>query len=193
MKVLAAFTLIIVLRILSSWLKLHRDEWKGAWFRYRQGKPLRSSEANVKHVQEAKARLHGEALHMRHAYELSPANILNKQFRKQFIELGIDRQIRAEVRIKHGNICRICNKKIRNSFDLCIDHIMPMKHHPQLEFWSTNLQVLCRSCNAHKSAYDGWDWEEVVIARKKKTLRKKRQGRRLAKQKSAHSGLSEKP
>lgn len=184
MKVLAVLALIIVLAKVGSWLNFQWGEWKGAWLRYRQGEPLRWSKANLQVAKEAQSRLHEEARRVRHAYELSPANILSKQFRERFIELGIDQQIRAEVRIKHGNSCRICKKKIRNSFDLCIDHIKPMKHHPQLEFWITNLQVLCRSCNAHKSAYDGWDWEEVVIARRKHTLRQKRKRARLAKQRS---------
>lgn len=181
MKVLAIFALIIVLGKLGSWLSSQWNEWKGAWLRYQQGKPLRWSKAHLQEAKEAQARLHEEALRMRHAYEQSPANILNKQFRDRFKELGIDQQIRAEVRAKHGNTCQICRKKIRKSFDLCIDHIKPIKHHPQLEFWSTNLQVLCRSCNAHKSAYDGWDWKEVVIARKKITARRKRQRARLEK------------
>jgi hypothetical protein len=190
MKLIAVFALFIVLGTVGSWLRSQRNEWKGVWLRYRQGKPLRWSEAHLQEAKEARVRLHEEALRMRHAYELSPANILNKQFRDRFKELGIDQQIRAEVRVKHGNICRICKKKIRNSFDLCIDHIKPMKHHPQLEFWITNLQVLCRSCNSHKSAYDGWNWEEVVIERKKNTLRQKRQRARLGKLKNPLSGLS---
>jgi 5-methylcytosine-specific restriction endonuclease McrA len=56
---------------------------------------------------------------------------------------------------------------------LHIDHIKPMKLYPELEFLSSNLQVLCSRCNAHKSAYDGHDWKEVVADRRKATLRRR--------------------
>jgi 5-methylcytosine-specific restriction endonuclease McrA len=178
--ILAVITAIWV----YGWLREQWEEWCGAFGRWRKGEPLKSSKAVQIRLEEARRKLSQERQRMRHAYEISPANILNKRFRARFIEIGVAAEIRAEVRAKHKDVCAVCKRKIRSRHDVCIDHIRPKKHHPQLEFWSANLQVLCRSCNSHKSAYDGWDWEEVTIARKKKTLRQKRRQTRLPRTRS---------
>jgi 5-methylcytosine-specific restriction endonuclease McrA len=167
MDALLGFAVILALIIGSHWLTYQLGEWKEAFGRWRHGEPLWKSDAIRLRHQEIQAQLHEERQRMRDAYETRLGHILDKSFRKKFIELGIDQQIRAEVIDRGGDVCAACGCKITRKYDRHIDHIMPMKHHPQLEFYRANLQVLCRSCNAHKSAYDGWDWREVVAARRK--------------------------
>lgn len=112
---------------------------------------------------------------MRSSYEITPSLILQPAFRNRFIELGIGDDIKNEIRAKHGMICACCGCKIRLTINRHVDHIKPKKTYPECEFLYTNLQVLCRPCNAHKSAYDDEDWREIVAARKKAKARRGRQ------------------
>jgi hypothetical protein len=174
MSFLTYLAALVAFLFLKGWLAHQWDEWKGAFTRWKDGQPLRHSEAIRLRVDEARQKLAAERRKMRSAYELQPSRILNRAFRDRFIQLGIGEEIREEVKRRHGMVCACCGCKIRSTKNRHVDHLKPMKLYPELEFLSTNLQILCRTCNVHKSAYDGADWKEVVAARRRQTVKTKR-------------------
>jgi 5-methylcytosine-specific restriction endonuclease McrA len=174
MSVVTYLAAIIAFLFMKGWLVHLWDEWKGAFRRWKDGQPLRHSEALRLRVDEARQKVAEERRKMRSAYERQPSRILNRAFRDRFIDLGIAEEIRAQVKRTHGMVCACCSARIRLPKNRHIDHLKPMKLYPELEFFYTNLQVLCRTCNVHKSAYDGADWKEVVAARRKQTVKTKR-------------------
>lgn len=177
MKVIALLIAVCIFIFLKVWVAHQWSQWRGAYGRWRQGQPLRLWDAQLLVNKAARAKLDEEKSKMRSAYEISPSLILQPAFRMRFVELRIGDEIRAEVKQKHGMICAGCDCKIRFTLKRHIDHIKPKKHYPELEFLYTNLQVLCQPCNAHKSAYDGDDWKEVVAARRKQTISRRRKKR----------------
>lgn len=62
------------------------------------------------------------------------------------------RAIREVIIRRDGRTCRKCSCHIILEFDLTVDHIRPRSRFPELALDATNLQVLCRSCNASKGA-----------------------------------------
>jgi hypothetical protein len=153
-------------------------EWIGAVARWRKGQPLRLSDLLSKERKAASEKREARKLEMRLMYEVNPALILNFEFATEFRVLDIHKDIRSEVISRCGNKCGACGITIRRSRKLHVDHIKPMKLFPQLKFKLSNLQVLCVTCNVHKSAYHGDDWKEVTAARRKLTQKVKAQARR---------------
>jgi len=52
-------------------------------------------------------------------------------------------------------MCQECGRRIRNDYDLTVDHIKPRSKFPEFSLDNSNLQVLCRRCNSAKAAtYD---------------------------------------
>lgn len=58
--------------------------------------------------------------------------------------------LRKQVIEEEGLACAICNKKITDEKDITVDHKLPRSKYPDLQFSRSNLQVLCRKCNASK-------------------------------------------
>ena len=175
MKVILLLIALWIFFYLKEWIGHQWTQWRGAYGRWKQGLPLRFWDAQLVLSREARAKLEEEKRKMRLAYEITPSLILQPAFRRRFIDIGIGEDIKSEVRSKHGMICAGCGCKIRFTIQRHVDHIKPKKLYPELEFLYTNLQVLCRPCNAHKSAYDGDDWKEVVAERRRQTAKRRRQ------------------
>lgn len=72
--------------------------------------------------------------------------------------------------------CSACSKNLYKEKDTEVDHILPVSKYPQLRFTESNLQILCRSCNSTKHAYDGDDWKKVVHKRRRQRNKTKKDG-----------------
>jgi 5-methylcytosine-specific restriction endonuclease McrA len=68
--------------------------------------------------------------------------------------------------------CAACSKNLYQEKDAELDHILPRSKYPELVMSEKNLQILCRSCNAHKHAYDGDDWRKTIHKRRRAKNRK---------------------
>ena len=75
--------------------------------------------------------------------------------------------------------CAGCSKNLYKEKDAELDHIQPRSKYPTLAMSESNLQILCRSCNAHKHAYDGDDWKKTIHKRRR-VSNKKTRGARIA-------------
>lgn len=175
MKIILFLVIVWIFFYLKGEIGHQWIQWRGAYGRWKKGVPLRLWDAQLLLHRDARAKFEEEKRKMRSAYEMSPSLILQPAFRRRFIDLGIGEDIKNEIRREHGMICAGCGCKIRFTIQRHVDHIKPKKLYPELEFLYTNLQVLCRPCNAHKSSYDGDDWKEVVAERKRQTAKKPRQ------------------
>lgn len=157
------------------------DEWSGAPARWLRGEPLRASEvlARIYRAEEARrqAALDQERILYRSRYANNNSLILDAAFRRRFKDLGLHDEVRYEVFRRHDYTCNLCAKKPKRKGGLHLDHIRPIKHYPELEFASYNLQALCASCNRHKQAYDGDDWRDVTKARKRATAKRRKAAR----------------
>jgi 5-methylcytosine-specific restriction endonuclease McrA len=69
--------------------------------------------------------------------------------------------------------CAGCSKNLYVERDAEIDHILPRSKYPNLAMTEGNLQILCRSCNAHKHAYEGDDWKKTVHKRRRAKNKKR--------------------
>lgn len=58
----------------------------------------------------------------------------------------------------HGGHCQCCGAVPGPGNPLQVDHIKPRSRFPELELDLHNLQVLCKSCNLGKGAWDQTDW-----------------------------------
>ena len=58
--------------------------------------------------------------------------------------------LRQQVVAEEGTRCKDCRREIKKQLDVTVDHILPRSKHPELAFTRSNLQVLCRGCNARK-------------------------------------------
>lgn len=177
MEIVLGIATLVALYLLWQFLVQLWDEWGGAFGRWRRGEPLRSSEllalrwkAEFEHREQRKAEL-------RRQHDLNPHLILDRNFRREFETLGIGTDIYAEIIAALGHRCAACGRqfaKRRRKPLLHVDHIRPRKLYPHLLYVVSNLQVLCRPCNSHKSAYDGDDWKDIVAARRRVTNQKRR-------------------
>ena len=94
-----------------------------------------------------------------------------KRIEVRFLELSEERQqsilerdrfysssewksLRSAAIRKFGNRCGICGVEIVRSVDVTVDHVRPRSKFPELALDSSNLQVLCRSCNSQKGDRD---------------------------------------
>ena len=160
------------------------EEWHGAFGRWRRGEPLRLGEFLAQQWKAERERRELRMVEMRRAYEAVPSRILDRDFHREFKDLGIHDEIYADVIARSGRTCAGCGRvfstRMRKPL-LHVDHIKPRVRYPSLIYVLNNLQVLCRPCNVHKHAYDGDDWQEVVAARRKATRAKKAKARRASK------------
>lgn len=58
----------------------------------------------------------------------------------------------------HGGHCQCCGNGPAPGNPMQVDHIKPRSRFPELELDLNNLQVLCKSCNTGKGAWDQTDW-----------------------------------
>ena len=72
--------------------------------------------------------------------------------RQQFYSSSEWRALRSQAIAESGRSCSICGVVVADDFDLTVDHIRPRSRFPRLALERSNLQVLCRSCNARKGA-----------------------------------------
>lgn len=82
----------------------------------------------------------------------------------------------GQMQTTQGWRCSACSKNLYKEKDAEVDHILPVSKYPHLRFTESNLQILCRSCNATKHAYDGDDWKKVVHKRRRQRNKKKKEG-----------------
>jgi 5-methylcytosine-specific restriction endonuclease McrA len=67
--------------------------------------------------------------------------------------------LRKQAIERDGRICSHCGKRIKDDFDLTVDHKLPRSKHPDLALKIENLRVFCRACNSKKGARD---WSSYV-------------------------------
>ena len=69
--------------------------------------------------------------------------------------------LRKQVIEQEGRVCQECGCRIVDDHDLTVDHVLPRSKFPALALERSNLQVLCRSCNAIKATHlpNGWSEE----------------------------------
>lgn len=171
---------VIALFALWRFLQQFWDEWSGAIGRWQRGEPLRASELQALRWSVDRDRRMLRKAELRQRHDLNPYLILDREFRREFEDLGISTDIYAEVVAESGHRCAACNRQFslrRRKPLLHIDHVHPRKLYPHLLYVRSNLQVLCRACNSHKSAYDGTDWKDVVASRRRVTNKKRRAAR----------------
>lgn len=121
--------------------------------------------ANLKHAQEIYRR-----------YEAAPHLLSNADFRIEFYRYWNWSLVRADVISawrKGDRRCGGCGTFIRGK-SIHVDHIRPRSKYPNLRYLKSNLQVLCDRCNRYKHDYDGEDWREVVVDRKKAHVKRRR-------------------
>ena len=177
MKTVLVIAVLVGLYLLRQFLTHLWDEWSQVYGRWYRGEPLRASELRALRWKAEHERRERRKIELRQQHDLNPDLILNRGFRREFEDLGIKADIYAEVIAASGNRCAACGRQFssrRRKSLLHVDHIRPRKLYPHLLYVRSNLQVLCRLCNSHKSAYDGDDWKEVVAARRRPTNGKRR-------------------
>lgn len=180
METVLGIAMLVCLYLLWQFLVHVWDEWSGAYGRWRRGEPLRSSELHLLKWRAECERREQRKAELRRQHDLNPHLILDRNFRREFEDLGIGTEIYAEVIAASGHRCAACGRQFslrRRKPLLHVDHIQPRKLYPHLLYVRSNLQVLCRPCNSHKSAYDGDDWKDVVAARRRATNKKRRTAR----------------
>ena len=82
----------------------------------------------------------------------------------------------GQMQTTQGWRCSACSKNLYKEKDAEVDHILPVSKYPHLRFTESNLQILCRSCNATKHAYEGDDWKKVVHKRRRQRNKRKKEG-----------------
>ncbi len=171
---------LVALYLLWQFLLRMWVEWGGAFERWRRGEPLRSSDLQALKWRAERERREQRKAELRRQHDVNPHLILDRNFRREFEDLGVSADIYAEVIAASGHRCAACGRQFaqrRRKALLHVDHIRPRKLFPHLLYVVSNLQVLCRSCNSHKSAYDGDDWRDIVAARRRATNKKRRTAR----------------
>jgi hypothetical protein len=145
--------LLVVLYVLFQFLKEIWNEWAGAPIRWARGEPLRASEYYAARNAD-----------LLRALEMSGRRV---RYRDRY------REVRDAVLARDNYTCALCGKKPKRRGGLHLDHIRPRSTHPHLDLDPANLQALCASCNRHKHDYDGDDWRDVTLARKREARRRK--------------------
>jgi 5-methylcytosine-specific restriction endonuclease McrA len=58
------------------------------------------------------------------------------------------RRARLKVLVRDGHVCMYCG----TSEELTIDHVLSIKHHPELAMDLDNMVIACKPCNSRKGA-----------------------------------------
>lgn len=77
---------------------------------------------------------------------------------KAFLKTYEWRKVRLEVLIRYESRCMCCGATPQSGVVICVDHIKPIKTHPELALDINNLQVLCDVCNHGKANWIVHDW-----------------------------------
>jgi 5-methylcytosine-specific restriction protein A len=92
-----------------------------------------------------------------------------QRFSKQVTSTKRWKTLRMEILERDGFKCRSCNSTGR----LEVDHIQPVRTHPELSYEPRNLQALCPSCHTRKTRIecghppprkDRQDWRQAIEA-----------------------------
>ena len=81
-----------------------------------------------------------------------------KRKRKNFYSTWAWVKLRYEVLAEGDGRCVLCGRSKAEGTYLQVDHIKPLKTHPELALVKSNLQVLCGACNFGKGNWDKTDW-----------------------------------
>lgn len=112
--------LLIGAYLLWQWLSHQLDEWGGTYGRWRRGEPSRASDLRSLLWKAERERLAARKAELRRRHELDPHLILGAAFRREFENLGIGREIYAEVIAASGRQCAGCSRNFAMSFaSLC--------------------------------------------------------------------------
>lgn len=68
------------------------------------------------------------------------------------------KQLRYAALKKYGARCMACGSTPAHGARIVVDHIKPVRTHPQLRLVMSNLQVLCDGCNRGKGFRCQKDW-----------------------------------
>lgn len=68
------------------------------------------------------------------------------------------KQARFETLKRYGATCMCCH----STKDIVVDHILPIRTHPELRLSRDNLQILCNSCNMGKGSHDTTDFRPIT-------------------------------
>jgi 5-methylcytosine-specific restriction endonuclease McrA len=68
------------------------------------------------------------------------------------------RALRYEALRKYGGRCQACGRGANDGVVMCVDHVLPVRHHWELRLELSNLQILCSDCNLAKASADSTDW-----------------------------------
>lgn len=71
-------------------------------------------------------------------------------------------KLRYRVLSKRGNVCECCGNSWDVGNPLQVDHIKPRSKYPHLALEESNMQVLCKQCNAGKANYNEVDWRRAA-------------------------------
>lgn len=173
---------LVVLVLIGLWIKELFVEFGGAWGRWRNGEPIRLSEYLGKQYAEKsrlrelrKTELYGQ-------YRAAPDRINDYYFYREFKEYWDWQVVRGVVLSKareSGQLsCAACSSTIKWTKRIHIDHIKPRSKYPELRYLISNLQILCDRCNRAKHAYDGDDWRDVTLNRRKQQKARKAKARK---------------
>lgn len=144
---LAAPGALLVLGVIGNLTSAHRSaEWRAV---YEEQQRIRKNNAKDLYAR----------------YEADPYLLQDSAFLKEFIDSGAIPDIKN--RGARFWICAGCGKTIYQSRHAHVDHIKPKSKYPHLRYLISNLQILCSRCNMHKGAYDGDDWKEEIVRRKR--------------------------
>ena len=68
------------------------------------------------------------------------------------------KKVRYEAIKRYGRRCMCCGA----TSQIVVDHIKPVRRHPELSLDLSNLQILCDECNRGKSYHDETDWRPTA-------------------------------
>lgn len=81
--------------------------------------------------------------------------VQKKKFSDPFYQSTEWMQLRYEAIAVYGHVCMNCKSDNGSPH---VDHIKPVRKHPELKLEISNLQVLCRLCNWGKNSWDETDF-----------------------------------
>lgn len=73
------------------------------------------------------------------------------------------KRLRYAALVASSGRCSCCGRSAKEGAILRVDHIKPIRTHPELKADATNLQVLCNDCNWGKGSWDETDWRSIGV------------------------------